>query len=69
VCVCVRACVRARDAATEEVPQPLTIATFSVDSHYWVIPFITSAFGIRSSLVDIATTLLAGRSGVDISVG
>ena len=34
-----------------------------------VIPFIASAFGSRSSLVGIAATLLAGRSGAEIPVG
>jgi len=71
MCACVRASERARDAATEGDPQLLTtITTFSLAASSVVIPFvIMSAFGSHSSLVGIATTLLAARSGADIPVG
>ena len=73
VCVCVLVFVSASERETRRPRETRNfwqqLRHFLMTDGGVVIPFITSAFGNRSSLVGTASTLLAGRSGAGIPVG
>jgi hypothetical protein len=70
VCVCVRASEHETRRPRETFNYWQQLRHFLLTASSGVIPFvIMSAFGSHSSLVGIATTLLAARSGADIPVG